>query len=68
MILHKKSIVKSEDGVRSFGDLRFRVVRYIVEYVGEDKEIYRKSFESKGKVVIPNSGTHEELNTLKIQY
>ena len=62
-------IVSRSDGVKSYYDDRFNVNRVIAEYNGDDKEIYRKTFEAKdASPVVPQQGTHTELNNLRRQW
>lgn len=64
-----RAIVSRTEGQRSFDDGRFRVIRVMASYFGEDGHEYRKSFESKGiEPTVPLYGTHKELNDLTIQY
>lgn len=68
MNLFKNYIVKETTEQKAMMDRRFKVTRVIVSYTGEDQQEYRKSFEAKGTPIIPEMGTHEQLNKLKIQY
>lgn len=50
-------------------DKRRRVNYVVAEYQGDmDREIYRKAFRSYGQPLVPESGTHSELNALAEQY
>lgn len=61
--LKLKNIVRTEKNVRSMKDRRAMVTRTVAEFTDSEGNVYRKSFEAKGKdPVIPESGTHEELN------
>jgi len=67
-VLEFNYIVAEIEDTRSVKDRRFKVCRVVVSYSDEAGNEYRKSFEAKGKPEIPQRGTHEELNRLKIQY
>jgi hypothetical protein len=68
MNLFLNNIVRREEDTRSNKDRRFKVIKIIASYTGEDNQEYRKSFESKTEPIIPERGTHEQLNKIKIQY
>lgn len=68
MKLILRSIDKRESGRQAFDDSRFIVNRVIATYIGEDGYEYGKAFESHGEPIVPQQGTHKELNALKIQY
>jgi hypothetical protein len=68
MLLTLNHIVKRTESTRSCKDRRFKVVSVIASYTGEDNFEYRKRFESKNEPVIPNSGTHEQINKLSQQF
>ena len=68
MNLFLNHIVKEIEDTRSIKDRRFKVTKVIVSYTGEDQQEYRKSFEAKGYPIIPEKGTHEQINKIKIQY
>lgn len=68
MKLHLIGIVDKKEHTRSFDDRRFKIVRYIVEYRGDDGFEYRKAFESKSIPTVPEVGTHKELNAMAVQY
>ena len=61
-------IDKTEHDRQAFSDNRFRVTRTIATYIGEDGYEYGKAFESKGTPVVPNRGTHKELNAQAKQW
>lgn len=58
------------ENIRSNIDRRVFIDYYVMEYIGEDKEIYRKAFEVKPgiKPTLPTSGTHKTLNDMKKQW
>jgi hypothetical protein len=69
MLLSAPKVIKIEIGVKGdYYDQRRIVNRTTVEYVGDDGHLYRKAFISKDSPVVPESGTHKELNSRKIQY
>lgn len=68
MKLTLKSIDSTKHNQQSFVDNRFHVTRVIATYLGEDGFEYGKAFEAHGDPIVPVSGTHKELNALKIQY
>ena len=68
MKLTLRGVEERKEHTRSFKDARFKVVRVIASYVGEDGHEYRKAFESKNAPIVPDFGTHSELNALAIQY
>jgi hypothetical protein len=68
MNLFKNYIVSEQDNVRAVKDRRFRVKSVIVSYTGEDGHEYRKRFEAKGEPIIPERGTHEQLNAIRKQF
>jgi len=62
-------IVRREKKHSPSGDRRRRVNYALASYRGEqDHDIYRKAFRSYGEPVVPQSGTHAELNALAEQY
>jgi hypothetical protein len=68
MILTLARIDKRESNRQAFDDNRFIVNRTIATYIGEDGYEYGKAFESHDEPVVPKSGTHKELNGMKVQY
>ena len=69
MILTLMGIVKTTDGVESSSrDGRFKIIKITASYRGDDGHEYRKSFEGKDYPVVPERGTHDELNKVKFQY
>lgn len=68
-VLRKIHVVRQESGVPSYQDRRFRVDRYVVGYRDPENVEYRKCFEvAPGAApVIPEQGTHDELNALRWQ-
>lgn len=68
MNLFLNNIVRREEDTRSNKDRRFKVIKIIASYTGEDNQEYRKAFEAKTEPIIPERGTHEQLNKIKIQY
>lgn len=67
MSLRFIGITRTEHNVRSSADRRCKVTRVIAKYYGTDGEEYRKAFEAKGTPVVPENGTHEELNSKRYQ-
>ena len=76
MVLRLIEIVNWEYNARSFKDRRHKVTRATAAYRGEDGYEYRKGFERRGKFsgsvappapIVPESGTHAELNALAHQ-
>jgi hypothetical protein len=68
MNLFLNYIANRVEDTRSMKDRRFKVIKVIASYTGEDNQEYRKSFEAKTEPIVPEIGTHEQLNKLKIQY
>ena len=68
MILTLEQIEGRQEHTRSLHDARFKIIRIIASYRGEDGFEYRKAFEGKTMPVVPQMGTHSELNKLAIQY
>ena len=68
MTLTLARIDKREEKRQAFSDNRFRITRIIATYVGEDGYEYGKAFESKGEPVVPQRGTHKELNAMQKQW
>jgi len=68
MLLTLNHIVKVEDYTKSTKDKRYKVTAVVASYIGEDNQEYRKKFEAKGYPVIPQEGTHEQLNALRLQF
>ena len=68
MILTLARIDKTEHNRQAFDDNRFRVTRVIATYIGTDGYEYGKAFESHETPIVPERGTHAELNALKNQY
>lgn len=68
MILTFSHVVKTVNETKSLKDRRFKITRLIASYIGSDGCEYRKSFEAKGEPKVPTNGTHDYLNSLKIQY
>ena len=62
MILTLARIESTEENRQVFSDNRFHVTRTIATYIGEDGYEYGKAFESKGTPIVPQRGTHKELN------
>lgn len=62
------SVVAREEKHVSIGDQRRRVNYVLASYFGDDGHEYRKSFESYGVPIVPDRGTHAELNKLKRQW
>lgn len=53
---------------RPTGDRRRKVCVVVAEYRGDDGDVYRKSFESYGQPLVPDSGTHDEINGMRQQW
>lgn len=68
MILRLRGIVSTDEKQSAIADNRRKITRVIVSYFGEDGHEYRKSFEAYGAPVVPESGTHKQLNALKEQW
>ena len=60
--------VKREEHTRSSKDRRYKVISVLCSYTGEDGHEYRKKFESKQEPIIPQTGTHEQINQYRTQY
>ena len=61
-------IVRMEAKHRTISDQRRRTNFVLASYRGEDGQEYRKGFESYTAPEIPQQGTHETLNALKLQF
>lgn len=61
-------IVRREQKNAPEKDRRRRVNYVLAEYRGDDGEIYRKAFRSYETPIVPEQGTHSELNSLAEQY
>lgn len=61
-------IVKREEKKSSRVDQRRKLTRVTASYTGDDGHEYRKSFESYGEPIVPDSGTHQSLNQLERQW
>jgi len=68
MNLHLKYIVSKETGRKDVNDLRRKPNSVIASYYGDDGFEYRKRFLSYGEPIVPELGTHKELNLLGKQY
>lgn len=68
MNLFLSHIVSRKENVRSVKDRRFKVIAVVASYTGEDNHEYRKTFEAKTEPIVPEKGTHEQLNKLRKQY
>lgn len=68
MLLRLKAIVKTEHGRLDYTDQRRKLNSTIAAYYGEDGHEYRKSFEAYGVPIVPEQGTHKELNAKQKQY
>jgi hypothetical protein len=62
------SIIRREEKRRASGDRRRKINRVVASYRGDDGFEYRKSFESYGEPIVPESGENSEITKLKIQY
>lgn len=69
-ILKKTQLIKVIEDTRGAKDRRYKVDQYVVEYTDSENNPYRKSFVTKrGDIpIIPEQGTHEELNLLRKQH
>ena len=68
MNLFLNYIVSKTENAKAVKDRRFRVKSVIVSYTGEDGYEYRKRFEAKVEPIVPERGTHEQLNKMRKQY
>jgi hypothetical protein len=53
---------------RSYVDNRRMVNTVTAEYLGEDGHAYRKTFESYGDPIVPESGDNKALTSRRIQW
>lgn len=68
MVLFLEGVIRREVKHRSISDQRRSVNYVLASYRGTDGCEYRKSFESYSAPIVPDSGTHKDLNKLAIQY
>ena len=68
MTLRLHHVVMREEKAAPGVDQRRRLNRVVASYTGEDGHEYRKAFESYGEPIVPESGTHAELNKLHRQW
>ena len=62
-------VVRREQKHAPSKDQRRRVNYVLAEYRGDaDNEIYRKAFRSYGSPVVPDAGTHGQLNAMAEQW
>jgi len=61
-------IIRREEKHRASGDRRRKINQFVASYRGDDGFEYRKSFESYGDPIVPESGDNSEITKLKIQY
>lgn len=61
-------VIRTETKRVSVQDQRRRVNYVLAEYRDAEGYEYRKSFESYGDPVVPESGDHKQLNALARQY
>lgn len=68
-LLRLVGIVRREQKHAPSKDQRRRVNYVLAEYRGDaDNEIYRKAFRSYGTPVVPDAGTHDQLNHMAEQW
>jgi len=61
-------IVSREEKAIPGQDRRRRLTYVIASYHDTKGNEYRKAFQSYGNPIVPLSGTHEELNSMKRQF
>lgn len=61
-------IVERTEKHVSIGDNRRKVNYVLAAYLDDVNQEYRKSFESYNEPIVPNSGTHTQLNSLQYQW
>lgn len=66
LVLHK--IIKREHKVVPSKDRRRRLNRVVAAYFDSEGNEYRKSFESYSDPLVPERGSHVELNRLAKQW
>jgi hypothetical protein len=62
------AIIRREEKHRASGDRRRKINHVVASYRGDDGFEYRKSFESYGEPIVPESGDNSEITKFKIQY
>lgn len=67
-ILTLRAIVKREYKATPSKDRRRKMNRVIASYFDDQGNEYRKSFESYSDPIVPERGTHVELNRLAKQW
>ncbi len=67
-ILRLQRIVRTEQKYKDIQDQRRRVNFVLAEYRDAEGYEYRKSFESYNDPIVPERGTHKELNILARQF
>ena len=68
IILTLAGIVERAEKHRCVSDQRRRTVYVLASYRCSEGHEYRKSFESYSTPVVPERGTHAEINALKTQF
>ena len=66
-ILFRVAVIRTDEKHAPTADKRRRVNYTLAEYADSDGNRYRKAFRSYAQPLVPDSGTHDELNALAYQ-